>query len=290
VIDLHTHSTASDGSDSPRELVLNAASAGVRVLAITDHDTTAGWQEAAETARSLDRPFTLLRGTEFSCVYLDDEGHRIGLHLLGYLFDPNVAALRSARAELRENRLGRGAAIVANLVAAGYPITWPQVEAIAAGGAVGRPHIGQALLDSGVVSTVDEAFAQLLADSSPYYVEKQDIPVAEAIRLIRQARGVPVIAHPWARSRGAVLTEQAISELAELGMLGIEVDHLDHCDADRRRLAALATELGVIRTGSSDYHGNRKSVRLGAHTTSEAMYRRLIEAAGGIELIRSDGR
>ncbi|MCW2538857.1 MAG: hypothetical protein JWN95_582 [Frankiales bacterium] len=290
MIDLHTHSNASDGSDSPRDLVLSAASAGVRVLAITDHDTTAGWAAAAETALSLEQPFTLVRGTEFSCVYVDNAGHRIGLHLLGYLFDPEAGALRTARAELRENRLGRGAAIVSNLVAAGHPITWAQVEAIAAGGAVGRPHIGQALLESGVVSSVDEAFADLLADSSPYYVKKQDMPVENAIKLITQARGVPVIAHPWARSRGVVLTEDAIRELVEMGLLGIEVDHLDHTVADRERLAELATELDVIQTGSSDYHGNRKSVRLGAQTTSEPMYRRLIGAASGIELIHSDRR
>jgi len=287
MIDLHAHTTASDGSDTPAELVRNAVAAGLHTLAITDHDTTGGWQEASAEVAGLDVAFTLIRGAEFSCVY-DDGATRISLHLLGYLFDPDAAALKAERARLRESRLGRGEAIVEALVAAGYPISWQQVIDIAGGGAVGRPHIGQALLHAGVVDSVTEAFAHLLSNSSPYYVPKLEMPAQLAIELIRQAGGVPVIAHPWARKRGQVLDEAALRNLVAHGLLGIEVDHLDQVAADRARLAELAAELGLLSTGSSDYHGTRKSVRLGAETTSPQSLRRLLGLATGIEAIRSE--
>lgn len=286
MIDLHAHSTASDGSDTPTELVDNAVAAGLRTLAITDHDTTGGWQEASAAVERLEVPFTLVRGTEFSCIY-DDGDERISLHLLGYLFDPEASALKEERARLRESRLGRGEAIVDALVAAGYPISWQQVVDIAGGGAVGRPHIGQALVEAGVVDTVTDAFAHLLSSSSPYYVAKREMPVQLAIELIRQAGGVPVIAHPWARRRGRILDEAALRSLVEPGLLGIEVDHLDHEPADRARLADLAAELDLIATGSSDYHGTRKKVGLGSETTGPDALERLLELATGIDQVHS---
>ncbi|MEO7260537.1 MAG: PHP domain-containing protein [Jatrophihabitantaceae bacterium] len=287
MIDLHAHSTASDGSDTPAELVRNAVAAGLHTLALTDHDTTGGWDEATAAVGQLDVAFTLIRGTEFSCIY-DDDGVWTSLHLLGYLFDPDAEALKAERARLRESRLGRGEAIVDALVAAGYPISWQQVIDIAGGGAVGRPHIGQALLQAGVVDSVTDAFAHLLSSSSPYYVPKLEMGVQRAIELVRQAGGVPVIAHPWARKRGQVLDEAALRSLAAAGLLGIEVDHLDHAGADRVRLAELAAELGLLSTGSSDYHGTRKSVRLGAETTSPQSLQRLLSLASGIDVIRSE--
>jgi predicted metal-dependent phosphoesterase TrpH len=289
MIDLHAHTTASDGSDTPAELVHNAVAAGVHTLAITDHDTTRGWDEAAATVGELDVPFALIRGTEFSCISDGGSGYngRISLHLLGYLYDPEAPALKAERARLRESRLGRGEAIVDNLVAAGYPISWQQVLDIAAGGAVGRPHIGQALLQAGVVDSVSDAFAHLLSSSSPYYVPKLEMPVEVAIELIRQAGGVPVIAHPWARRRDRILDEAALRNLVGSGLLGIEVDHLDHAPEDRARLAELAAELGLFATGSSDYHGTRKSVRLGSDTTSPESLERLLSFAGGVEVVRS---
>ncbi|HEX8080381.1 MAG TPA: PHP domain-containing protein [Jatrophihabitans sp.] len=287
MIDLHAHTTASDGSDTPAELVRNAVAAGLHTLAITDHDTTAGWDEAVASVGRLDVAFTLIRGTEFSCVY-DDHGVRISLHLLGYLFDPDAEALKAERARLRESRLGRGEAIVEALVAAGYPISWQQVVDIAGGGAVGRPHIGQALLQAGVVDSVTDAFTHLLSSSSPYYVPKLEMPVHRAIELIRQAGGVPVIAHPWARKRGQILDEAALRSLVAPGLLGIEVDHIDHAPADRARLSELAAELGLLSTGSSDYHGTRKSVRLGAETTSPQSLHRLLGVATGLDVVRSE--
>jgi 3',5'-nucleoside bisphosphate phosphatase len=287
MIDLHTHTDASDGTDSAAELVANAVSAGVRVLGITDHDTTGGWDAAVASVSALDVPFTLIRGTEFSCAYFTAEGTRIGLHLLGYLYDPAAPELKAERARLRENRIGRGAQIVSNLSAAGFPISWGQVTDIAGGGAIGRPHIGLALVESGVVTSVNDAFAELLSSSSPYYVPKQDMAVLDAIRLIRGAGGVPVIAHAWARKRGRILSERALAELVQAGLLGIEVDHVDHAPADRGRLSEIAAELGVLTTGSSDYHGTNKTVQLGSQSTDPESLERILDLATGVEPIHS---
>ena len=288
MIDLHTHSTASDGTDTPSELIGHAVQAGISTLALTDHDTTGGWAEAVAAVAALDRPFTLVRGTEFSCAYFSPSGARTSLHLLGYLYDPLAVELKAERARLRENRLGRGEQIVGNLAGAGYPINWPQVEQIARGGSVGRPHIGQALVESGVVTSVNEAFADLLSSTSPYYVPKQDMAVLDAIRLVRSAGGVPVIAHAWARSRGKILSEAALAELIDAGLLGIEVDHADHSDTDRARLRTIAAEADLIVTGSSDYHGTNKTVRLGNETTDPQQLRRLLDAAtAGIKPVHS---
>jgi predicted metal-dependent phosphoesterase TrpH len=290
VIDLHTHSTASDGTDSPAQLIAKAAYAGLRTLAITDHDTTGGWDEAATAVAELDTPFTLIRGTEFSCVHPVPNDRPISLHLLGYLFDPLAEKLRAERADLRTSRLGRGEAIVSNLAHAGYPITWERVVEIADGGSVGRPHIGQALVEADVVSSVNEAFADLLSSSSKHYVPKKDMPALEAVALIRAAGGVPVIAHPWARTRGRVLSEDGLASLVDAGMLGIEVAHVDHAAPDRARLAGLAAELGVFTTGSSDYHGTHKTVRLGANCTIEDSLARILDLGHGVEPIHSSVR
>ena len=271
-IDLHTHSTASDGTDRPAELVAKAAAANLSVLAITDHDTTAGWDEALG---ALLPGLTLVTGTEFSCAYNDSDGTRISLHLLGYLFDPDHDGLRAERARLRVSRLSRGRAIVDNLIADGVPVTWNRVVEVARGGAVGRPHIARVLVENSVVASVDEAFAVLLSSRSKYYVPKADSDVFEAIGLVRDAGGITVFAHPLARRRGAVVGEDVIAAMARAGLQGIEVDHPDHAPEDRARLAVLAGELGLIGTGSSDYHGTNKTIDLGTCTTSRAAYEQL---------------
>jgi predicted metal-dependent phosphoesterase TrpH len=272
-IDLHTHSTASDGTDTPTELVRRAAAAELDVLAITDHDTTSGWAEAAE---ALPAGLTLVPGAEFSCAWFWGDGRRIGLHLLGYLFDPNDVALRAERQRLRDDRRGRGRAIVDNLAADGIPITWDRVAALAGDGSVGRPHIGRALVEAGVVPSVDAAFADLLSSRSKYYVRKADMDVFDAVRLIAAAGGITVFAHPLARRRGPVVGADVIADLAGAGLIGIEVDHPDHSADDRAYLAALAVELDLVPTGSSDYHGRNKLTPLGAGTTSPAAYTALI--------------
>lgn len=272
MIDLHTHSTASDGTDRPAELIAKAHAVGVDVLAITDHDTTAGWAEATS---ALPPGMTLVPGTELSCVYTGD-ARPISLHLLGYLFDPNHPGLRAERSRLRASRLGRGRAIVDNLIRDGVPVTWSRVSELANGGPVGRPHIGRTLVENGVVDTIDEAFAELLNATSKYYVAKSDTDVFHAIALLRAAGGLPVFAHPLARRRGRVVGDEAIAALADAGLVGIEVDHPDHAAEDRAHLRGLAAELGLVGTGSSDYHGANKATPLAACTTDPAAYQALI--------------
>jgi 3',5'-nucleoside bisphosphate phosphatase len=275
-IDLHTHSTASDGTDTPTQLMAVAAQAGLSIVAITDHDTTGGWAEAEGT-----RPagLTVVPGAEFSCVYSPADARPIRLHLLAYLFDAGDPALRAERDRLQADRLGRGRRIVDNLVAAGYPITWDQVSVLADGGSVGRPHIARALVEQGVVGSVSEAFAELLASGSPYYAEKQDTDVFTAIGLVRGAGGVPVFAHPLVRRRGAVVGNEVIAELAAAGLVGIEVDHPDHAADDRLLLRGLAAELGLVPTGSSDYHGSNKTTPIGACLTDPLAYEQLFSRA-----------
>ena len=272
-IDLHTHSTASDGTDTPAELVRQAKAAGLDVVALTDHDTAAGW---AEAAAALLAGLTLVPGTEFSCAWFGPNGARVGLHLLGYLYDPDDAELQAERRRLRESRRGRGQAIVNNLRADGIPVTWERVAELAGDGTVGRPHIGQALVEAGVVGSLDEAFADLLSSRSKYYVRKADMDVFVALRLINAAGGVTAFAHPLARRRGPVVGDEVIADMAAAGLDGIEVDHPDHSFADRAHLSDVAANLGLIPLGSSDYHGRNKAVRLGACTTSPEAYADLL--------------
>lgn len=276
-IDLHAHSNASDGTDTPAELIAAARTSGLDVVAITDHDTTGGW---AAARAALPPGLTLITGAEFSCVYTAP-GNRVSLHLLGYLFDPDNADLRAQRVRLRAARLRRGEEIVSRMVADGLPISWERVAELADGGAVGRPHIGRALVEAGVVPDVDAAFAGPLSNESRYYVGTPDTDVFTAIDLVRAAGGVAVFAHPLARTRGRVVGDEVIRAMVEAGLAGLEVDHPDHVAADREHLGRLATEYDLIRTGSSDYHGTNKVTRLGADTTAPDEYRRLVSSASG---------
>jgi predicted metal-dependent phosphoesterase TrpH len=254
--------------------MVKAAAAGLQIVAITDHDTTGGWDEAAA---ALPEGLTLVPGTEFSCAYVGDDGERISLHLLGYLFDPDHGGLRAERARLRVSRLGRGRAIVDNLVADGVAVTWNRVVEVARGGAVGRPHIARVLVENGVVGDVDEAFRDLLSSTGKYYVPKADSDVFATIGLVREAGGVTVFAHPLARRRGAVVGDDVIAAMASAGLHGIEVGHPDHSADDQAHLARIATELGLIGTGSSDYHGANKATVLGAFTTERVAYDALLD-------------
>lgn len=273
-IDLHTHSNASDGTDSPAELMANAAAAGLDVVAITDHDTVRGWDEAIAA-----RPagLTLVPGMEFSCRYQLESGHRIALHLLGYLFDPDHEGLRQERARLRESRLVRGRTIVERMAADGLPISWAQVSALAGGGTVGRPHLGRALVESGHVASVDEAFVGPLSSRAPYYEPKADTDVFDALGLLRSAGGLAVFAHPIATRRGPTVSDEVIAAMAAAGLVGLEVDHPDHGLEDRARAARLASDLGLIATGSSDYHGtNKNRNHLGVCTTAPDQFQALL--------------
>jgi predicted metal-dependent phosphoesterase TrpH len=276
-IDLHTHSTASDGTFTPAELVAAAAQSGLDVVAITDHDTTAGWA-AAEAA--LPAGLTLVRGAELSCRWYGT-GSPIALHLLAYLFDPGNAALAAELQRVREAREHRAEAMVELLRADGVDVTWDEVRGYAAGGTVGRPHLAHALIARGLVTTVSEAFApQWLGQR--YRLPKADIDVFKALDLVRAAGGVAVFAHPRASVRGRIVPDSLIVELAGAGLTGLEADHEDHTPEQRAHVRALAGELGLVVTGSSDFHGSNKTVRLGAQTTAPEAYHQIVEAARGL--------
>lgn len=273
-IDLHTHSTASDGTDTPAELVANAAAAGLDVVALTDHDTVAGH---AEAIAALPEGLTLVTGAELSCRI---DG--VSLHMLAYLFDPHEPELARERELVRDDRVPRAQAMVLRLQELGVPVTWEQVAAVAGDGSVGRPHIATALVDLGVVETVSDAFTpQWLGNGGRAYAEKHELDPFDAIRLVKAAGGVTVFAHPQAVKRGAVVPEESIGLLASAGLDGIEVDHMDHDAPTRARLRGLAADLGLLTTGSSDYHGTRKSVRLGEYTTDPEIYGEITRRAAG---------
>ncbi|GHG96179.1 PHP domain-containing protein [Streptomyces lanatus] len=273
-IDLHTHSTASDGTDTPAELVRNAAAAGLDVVALTDHDTTRGY---AEAVAALPEGLTLVTGAELSCRI---DG--ISMHMLAYLFDPEEPSLLAERELVRDDRVPRAQGMVAKLNALGVPVTWEQVLRIAGDGSVGRPHVATALVELGVVPTVGDAFTEdWLADGGRAYVEKHETDPFEAIRLVKAAGGVTVFAHPAASKRGLTVPEAAIAELAAAGLDGIEVDHMDHEPETRARLRGLAKELGLLPTGSSDYHGSRKTCVLGEYTTDPEVYGEITRRATG---------
>ncbi|MEV1085263.1 PHP domain-containing protein [Streptomyces sp. NPDC050211] len=273
-IDLHTHSTASDGTDTPAELVRNAAAAGLDVVALTDHDTTRGY---AEAIGALPEGLTLVTGAELSCRI---DG--VSMHMLAYLFDPEEPALLAERELVRDDRVPRAKGMIVKLNELGVPVTWEQVERIAGGGSVGRPHVASALVELGVVPTVGDAFTQdWLADGGRAFVEKHETDPFEAIRLIKAAGGVAVFAHPAASKRGRTVPESAIAEMAAAGLDGLEVDHMDHDPETRERLRGLGKELGLLTTGSSDYHGSRKTVLLGEYTTDPEVYGEITRRATG---------
>jgi predicted metal-dependent phosphoesterase TrpH len=273
-IDLHTHSTASDGTDTPADLVRKAAAAGLDVVALTDHDTTRGH---AEALAALPQGLTLVTGAELSCR-LDG----VSMHLLAYLFDPEEPALLAERELVRDDRVPRAKGMIAKLNELGVPVTWEQVARIAGNGSVGRPHVASALVELGVVDSVSDAFTpEWLADGGRAYVPKHETDPFEAVRLVKNAGGVAVFAHPAAVKRGRTVPDSAIAELARAGLDGIEVDHMDHDPGTRARLRGLAGELGLLVTGSSDYHGSRKTCVLGEFSTDPEVYGEITRRATG---------
>jgi len=274
-IDLHTHSSASDGTEPPAAVVRAARDAGLDVVALTDHDTTGGW---AAAAAALPAGLTLVPGAELSC------GHAgISLHLLAYLFDPGHEGLAEQLARTREDRLPRAREMVRRLAADGYSLTWAAIEAQVArdGTTIGRPHIADALVAAGAVPDRDTAFAGVLNARSPYFVPHYAVDPHEAMRLVTAAGGVVVFAHPRAARRGRIVPDEVIATLAAEGLAGLEVDHRDQDEAARRHLRGLATDLGLVVTGSSDYHGTGKANRLGENTTDPDAYAELVDRARG---------
>ena len=263
-IDLHTHSTVSDGTDTPAEVMWAAAAAGLDVIGLSDHDTTQGWAEAAAAAATLGSQF--IPGVEVSTRHAGRS-----IHLLALWPSADDAAFVQMLAKTREARVERAKQIVF-LLAEDYSLEWDSVLSRAeTAETIGRPHIADALVDMGVVPTRDDAFSDLLGNDSPYYVPHYAPEVGDAVELVLEAGGVPVLAHPGADGRG-VVPDSVIESLVGRGLVGLEVDHRDHSAAQRERLAGLADRLGLVRTGSSDYHGSGKQNRLGENLTTPEAY------------------
>lgn len=269
MIDLHTHSTASDGTDTPSELINKALSQGITTLALTDHDSIDGWEEALSANRA---PLSLVLGAEVSTITADG----ISVHILGLLFDGEDKQMQTMLNETRDQRIPRMRKMVELLTADGIKVTMDDVmRAAPAGATVGRPHLADALVELGVIKSRDEAFADLLSNGSKYYVENIAPTPEEAIALIRKAGGVAVIAHPFASRRGQILTPQSFSELVKAGLNGIEVNHRDQDSSEQQSLDSIARELDLVVTGSSDYHGTGKLNSLGENVTHPAQWERL---------------
>jgi 3',5'-nucleoside bisphosphate phosphatase len=280
-IDLHTHSSVSDGTLTPGQLVAAAAGAGLDVVALTDHDTTAGW---ATAAAALPDGLTLVPGAELSCRWYGLQPS-IGLHLLAYLFDPAHPGLAAEMSRVRTSREVRAQRMVDLLRADGVELDWEEVRRRAAGATVGRPHLAEALVRRGLVGSVSEAFRPEWLGRR-YRLPKADMDVFTALHLVRAAGGVPVFAHPRATRRGRVVPDELIEEMAGQGLFGLEGEHDDHSALQRRQVRELAARLGLVTTGSSDFHGTNKPVPLGANLTDPAVYERIVAAATGSEPLR----
>lgn len=273
-IDLHTHSRASDGTDSPAALVRAAVGAGLDVLAITDHDTADGWDEAAQAADGT--TLTLVRGMEVSTRH---RGRSV--HLLAFLPDPTYPPLVAELERVLDGRRSRVPAMVARLNGLGIEITEDDVHRAADGAAAsGRPHVADALVTLGVVPDRTAAFDHYLGWGRPAHVDRYAAPLVEVLHAVTGAGGVSVIAHPWGRGGLGHPDEATLSDLQAHGLAGIEVDHQDHDDRARERLRAIVANLGLIATGASDYHGDGKVDHdLGCNTTAPDQLERLLEAA-----------
>ena len=276
-IDLHAHSTMSDGTDTPAEFVATAAAAGLDVVALTDHDTTAGWAEAVD---ALPAGLRLIRGAEFSCMAPGGSDGWVSVHLLGYLFDPASEVITAEQARLRDERRLRLRVMAQRMAADGLPVDPDALLGdLSPDAPAGRPHLARALVSAGVVESIEEAFHRFLNTAGPYYTGRADTDVRTAVRMVRAAGGVPVLAHAAARRRGPVVAPAVIAELAAEGLAGVEVDHPDHTGDERAALRDLADALGLLITGSSDYHGANKTVSLGQETTDPEALERIEELA-----------
>ena len=289
--DLHTHSDASDGTDPPADVMRRAALAGLDAVALTDHDTVAGHEQARRAlkqgesrgqGRWMGGGLTLVPGMELSCR-LDGRS----VHLLAYLFDPDHPELAEQTRRIRDDRVLRARAMVRRLADLGAAVTWDQVAAIAGTAVVGRPHIARAMAASGVVATPADAFtSDWIADGGRAYVAKYALDPSRAIGLVRAAGGVAVLAHPRA-ARDLYISDEQIAALAAAGLAGVEVFHPDQSAAQRAGLLGLARDLGLVATGGSDDHGSLTGHRIGCETTAAGAYQELLAQATGARPIRS---
>ncbi|WP_030148533.1 PHP domain-containing protein [Mycetocola saprophilus] len=272
--DLHTHSSISDGTETPGELVRAAAQAGLGTVALTDHDTTAGWPEAMVAAPEVG--VNLIPGMELSTRH-----NGMSVHMLAYLFDPSDPALLAETERIRVARKTRAAEIVEN-IRVDYDLTWEDVLAQTTPGAsIGRPHIADALVARGHSTDRSAAFDTILHPRSGYIIPLYAPDPIVAIRMIREAGGVPVIAHPATGTRGRLIPEDVVAEMVEAGLFGMEIDHRENTPEGKSWLRALAARYNLVLTGSSDYHGAGKPNRLGENTTPSAVVDAIVAEATG---------
>lgn len=258
MIDLHSHTTASDGEHAPAELMRLAHEAKVTTLAVTDHDTVAGLPACAEAAKSLG--MTLVPGIEITAFL-----HRREVHVLGHFVNPVEARLASFAARLKIEREQRMIAMIAKLVGLGFPVTMEQVRALAGDTHFARPHLARVLVELGYCSSTKMAFDRFLADGRPASVPRFELPAAEAVTLIRQAGGAATLAHPGVSRVEA----HDLVALKEAGLAGVEVEHSDHPPSLREKLHRIAKELDLVPTAGSDFHG--KQVAPNRHLGSASM-------------------
>jgi 3',5'-nucleoside bisphosphate phosphatase len=271
--DLHTHSTFSDGTLDPEEVVELATTRDLTGIALTDHDSTLGVQRAraAATATGL----AVLLGCELSAEH---DGNPV--HVLGYGFDPDEPAFAARRAWIREGRVGRARRMVERLRGLGAEVDFERVRELAGDGAIGRPHVARAMVEAGVVDDVNAAFGpDWIGTGGRAYVAKDAVTPIEAVALIHGAGGVAVLAHPSIHAGARAVPEPVIRAMADAGLDGLEADHPDHSPQDRARWRALAAELGLETTGSSDCHGALYGYRLGVERTPDATVERLLGRA-----------
>lgn len=273
--DLHTHSTVSDGTEPPAHVVAEAARAGLRGLALTDHDSSAGWDEARTAAETHGVGF--IPGMEVT-----SKSGRISVHMLSYLHDAGHPQMQALNTAIRTGRVKRAQEICARL-GEDFPITWDSVlEQVGPGATIGRPHLADALVAAGAASDRTEAFQRFLHKGTRYYVSQEAPHPAEVVQTIRAAGGVPVIAHAMASARGRTLDITEVEELVEVGLAGVEAWHRDNSERGRDQLLDLARRRDLIITGSSDYHGRAgKPNRLGEHYTRDDQVRRIVELGTG---------
>jgi len=280
MIDLHTHTNFSDGTDSPTQLINKALAAGISVLGLTDHDSISGWQEAITALRP---GISLVPGSEISCQTSDG----ISVHILWLLFYSENLELMGTMQATRENRHGRMAKIITRLNEAGIDISMQDVlDQLAEGATLGRPHLADALVKKGVVASRDEAFTQMLHNKSKYYVSHYSPLPEVAIKMIKAAGGVSVIAHPMASHRGRTISLETFGSLIDAGLDGVEVDHRDHSLDEKTQLIELAKQNDLVMTGASDYHGNGKLNQLGEYVTMPEQWERLEARANKRRVIK----
>ena len=281
MIDLHTHTTASDGTDKPFEMLENAKKAGLTVVAMTDHDSIEGWREVRSKRDQIPAGLTIVPGAEVSTRT------QLGMsvHIVGLLFDAKNAQLAKLLSDTRDDRIPRMEKMIEKLQAAGYQVTMQDVEEVKPLGAtLGRPHLADALIKNGIVASRDEAFAELLHNNSQFYVSHWAPSPVEAIKAITAAGGVSILAHPFAEKRGAVLTFGEVTELAAAGLNGIERNKRDQDEAAHSKIDQLSSEHNLIKVGSSDYHGSARANQLGEEQTPLDLWENLASKASGDEV------